>query len=411
VIGGGDARPTPFVELPDALPRPARDDLAASLTRQLDRSGITVGIGPGAGQEAWRLDLGEHWRTLSDVVRELGAVLRRELDLPHFVIEAIPHQVTIHGPGGSWSTAVSPGVARGTRRVELLYTIVLGDSVEAGTVRLFDTVRRDGVDCAGNTYAEIVRADNSLLCFPSDRHHEIMQPSDQRALVCSISGWLAGDPVPTRAPAVGRETLHELQVRYLPRVTDRGFEVRPIPEGVYRLLSGLLALRVPRARPEDADRGYHEGADPEIVPIEDVADKVLARLRPLHEEWCGVPLVPSNAYGLRRYRPGSALAMHVDRLSTHVVSSVLQIAQDVDVAWPIQLDVDGRREQIVLSPGQMLLYEGARTPHGRVTPLEGREFVNMFLHYRPADWEWSAESLAELALADGVVDQVGRRRG
>jgi hypothetical protein len=406
----GKARPTPFVELPDALSRAARDDLAASLAHQLDRSGVAIGIGSTPGAQAYRLDLGEHWGTLRDVVLDLGAVLRRELDLPHFVIEAIPHQVTIRGPGSSCSTTVSLDTARGTRRVELLYTIVLGDCVDGGTVRLFDTVRRGDVDGAVDTYTEVTRVDNSLLCFPSDRHHEITMPDDPRALVCSIGGWLVGDPVSTSAPAVGRETLHELQVRYLPRVTGRGFEVRPIPEGVHRLLSGLLALRGPHARPEGADRRYHDGTDPEIVPVADVADEVLARLRPLHEAWCGAPLVPTYAYGLRRYRAGSRLSMHVDPPFTHVVSSVLQIAQDVDEPWPIQLDVDGRREEIVLEPGQMLLYEGATTPHGRVTPLEGREFVNLFLHYRPTDWAWSAESLAALALADGAIDRVGRPR-
>jgi prolyl 4-hydroxylase len=216
--------------------------------------------------------------------------------------------------------------------------------------------------------------------------------------------------VPAGLPKLAISTLEALQVRYLPRITDLGFEVRPIPEGLHRLLSGLLALRSGRAVPEDADRNYHLGDDPEIVPIDDVADEILRYLQPLHEAWCGVPLLPSAAYGLRRYRSGNRMGMHVDRLDTHIVSSVLQIAQDVDEPWPIQLERDGRREDVLLSAGQMLLYEGAATPHGRVTPLVGRDFVNLFVHYRPVAWSWSLEVLSRQALADGVIDRLGRVR-
>ena len=42
-------------------------------------------------------------------------------------------------------------------------------------------------------------------------------------------------------------------------------------------------------------------------------------------------------YGIRRYRNGSWLSLHVDRVDTHVVSAILQIDQEVDEDWPLYL--------------------------------------------------------------------------
>lgn len=36
-----------------------------------------------------------------------------------------------------------------------------------------------------------------------------------------------------------------------------------------------------------------------------------------------------------------------------------------------------------LLPGEMLLYESARVPHGRMEPLDGNYFDNLFVHFRP----------------------------
>ena len=181
-----------------------------------------------------------------------------------------------------------------------------------------------------------------------------------------------------------------------------------MPGWLHQLLTGLLELRGEQRLPEQADRDYHGGDDPDIVPIEDLADDILRRLKPLHEEWCDTELAPSAAYGMRCYRNGSRLEMHIDRSATHVVSSILQISQDVDEPWPLDLEFDGRKHAVLLSPGQMLLYEGASTLHGRPRPMAGRSFINLFVHYRPVDWKWSLPLLARRGIEDGLIDDSGR---
>ena len=57
------------------------------------------------------------------------------------------------------------------------------------------------------------------------------------------------------------------------------------------------------------------------------------------QEWAGVPLQMTSAYGIRVYQNGSTLAMHVDRASTHGISAIIHIARDYGAeggAWPIQ---------------------------------------------------------------------------
>jgi hypothetical protein len=59
----------------------------------------------------------------------------------------------------------------------------------------------------------------------------------------------------------------------------------------------------------------------------------------------------------------------------------------VDEPWPhVVEDREGQCHDVYLEPGQMLLYEGAKLPHGRPHPLRGRYYASLFLHYRPTDW-------------------------
>ena len=47
----------------------------------------------------------------------------------------------------------------------------------------------------------------------------------------------------------------------------------------------------------------------------------------LHEDWAGVPLEPTAAFGFRVYRRGNVLKKHVDRVESHIISSIVHIGQ------------------------------------------------------------------------------------
>lgn len=55
--------------------------------------------------------------------------------------------------------------------------------------------------------------------------------------------------------------------------------------------------------------------------------RLFAELSPLMEEWSGQKLKPTSCYGVRHYFRGSVLANHVDRVDTHVISGIINVAQ------------------------------------------------------------------------------------
>jgi hypothetical protein len=107
------------------------------------------------------------------------------------------------------------------------------------------------------------------------------------------------------------------------------------------------------------------------------------------EEWVGKELESTSTYGIRRYTRGNVLQAHVDVVSTHAVSAILNVDQDVDTDWALQiLSHDGKRHDVIMDAGEMVLYESARNIHGRVVPLNGSYFDNVFVHFRPTKgWE------------------------
>lgn len=116
-----------------------------------------------------------------------------------------------------------------------------------------------------------------------------------------------------------------------------------------------------------------------------------ARLKLLVEKWVGLELELTDIYGLRQYENGARLLTHVDRTQTHAVSLIINIAQkDVRVPWAVEIyDHANRLHEVTMDEGDIVYYESAKCLHGRMKPLEGAFYVNMFAHYRPiGDPDW-----------------------
>ncbi len=109
------------------------------------------------------------------------------------------------------------------------------------------------------------------------------------------------------------------------------------------------------------------------------------------EQWSGVELELTDIYGMRRYEDGARLLTHVDREATHAASLIINVAQSaIRKPWKVEIyDFADRLHEVEMSEGDIVYYESARCLHGRMQPLEGAFYVNLFAHYRPVgDPQW-----------------------
>lgn len=184
--------------------------------------------------------------------------------------------------------------------------------------------------------------------------------------------------------------------------TEAGWGLTRAPEHITRRLQQRLhrTLRPKSQRSvEPSGRGTRTehyinviGGEDDSRPImvQDHAENaaVLEEMRPLFERWGGVDLEGSVAYGIRAYRNGSNLLMHVDKPTTHVVSGIYHVDRSEDAEpWPIVIeDFRGNTNQVYLSPGDILFYESSKCFHGRPQMFIGGYYASLFMHYRPADF-------------------------
>jgi hypothetical protein len=199
--------------------------------------------------------------------------------------------------------------------------------------------------------------------------------------------------------------LQLTQSRLVPRFTERGFDIIPTPPEVHQKLRDAVMAGVEdwdNLRSEgNIDVIFHpNGMEPKFVRLGGLSKEVIDELRPYHEEWGGMELIPTSAYGVRLYQNGSSLVMHHDKVRTHVISSIVHIAHeydDEDETWPIQIeDHDGNLHSVDLEPGQMLFYESAKMLHGRMKTFKGKYYGSIFLHYQPKDesiWSWEVNDI------------------
>ena len=201
------------------------------------------------------------------------------------------------------------------------------------------------------------------------------------------------------------------QTPLLPKFTDVGYKKGTMPVEMYNKVLSWY-------RDNDNKRvAEHFNVEPAIndsevkcsmVFLDDDMKKYIGDvMKPYMEEWCNVTLEMTRLYGIREYFHGNILRNHVDRITTHVISVILQIDKELAGApdWELQvIGFDGQRKNVTLAPGEMLFYESATLIHGRPYPYQGKMFANAFLHYRPEDnWPWSISDDGHYLLKDGKM--------
>ncbi|KAH8065258.1 hypothetical protein JL720_12862 [Aureococcus anophagefferens] len=193
------------------------------------------------------------------------------------------------------------------------------------------------------------------------------------------------------------------QTRSVPNFTKNGFDVVDIDPALHERLKTRLHAGLERARKEGEVQGIYGANGPTFVNHGE--RDLLKELLPTMEAW--VPtvqggLTPVTAYGMRAYHRGASLAFHADRVDTHIVSGILHVDHAYDdeaKPWPIEIEGhDGLRHSVALKPGQMLLYESAKCPHGRSSRAKTLD---------PALLE-AAEAAAEAASDDPPPEETPR---
>ena len=178
--------------------------------------------------------------------------------------------------------------------------------------------------------------------------------------------------------------------------TELGFKKGRLPEDVWGSMQAYLYNNhdhFTNEEYEDVSINFYEVAPGFLGMPWGLKGYWQSRGREMVERWIGgkVPLENTDIYGIRSYHDGARLLTHVDRQSTHAVSMIVNLAQyGMRSPWMVEIyDHANRLHEVEMQPGDVVYYESAKALHGRMTPLEGDAYINLFTHYRPVgDPEW-----------------------
>jgi prolyl 4-hydroxylase len=133
--------------------------------------------------------------------------------------------------------------------------------------------------------------------------------------------------------------------------TDTGFKKIKAPEAVMKILRDYWERNKDDKKAEVWSTGntyVNSWASPTyMVSVEDqnlrgktggarLKNQIWDAARSTIEEWTGMELKPTSMYGIRVYTEGAVLNPHVDRLPL-VSSAIVNVAQDVDEPWPLEI--------------------------------------------------------------------------
>lgn len=204
---------------------------------------------------------------------------------------------------------------------------------------------------------------------------------------------------------------HLKQTVVLPRLTAIGVFPTLLPGALKAALLEEFRLRRAAAAHTNVEADpalvafASEAARPEMTWLTGSQAEAATRtwLAAALAQWCGALHLDHEAtYGVRTYKRGSKLQPHVDRFATHVVSAIVHLRSEaLQTPWPLEvLPHDAAYAHAVTFDADMdcLFYESATVPHGRLQPLDGEEYSNLFFHFSPPAWKGTAvEKMAAAA--------------
>jgi len=235
-----------------------------------------------------------------------------------------------------------------------------------------------------NQTAHLEDSDGAYNAYLSIVHSALMSPN------FTEFGWGL-----TKAPKSLVDALHENLMNGLQNADD-------LPLEDAELFDSFDSEDEEEYDSEDFDEDKRQKKDdenpldlPYMIPNEELNERAVKELLPIHEAWSGVKLKGNNAYGLRVYRNHSNLQMHIDESTTHIISSILHVGHDPDgEPWPLVIeDFQGNTHEVYLETGDMVLYESSKCFHGRPKRYNGKWYSSLFTHYYPVDWDADQRSL------------------
>ena len=179
----------------------------------------------------------------------------------------------------------------------------------------------------------------------------------------------------------------------IPTLTKEGFKKLPIPPLLYGKIYAFYTNGKLKAVPEfnpKVDNHLSEFIGSKEVEFptkmiqltDEMKTMIFDGLQNTLEEWVGRKIERTHCYGIRTYNRGSVLKKHTDGFETRIISAIINVDQQVNEPWALQIDDHhGIEHEVYLEPGEMVLYESAILRHGRVKPFNGDYFSNLFVHY------------------------------
>lgn len=182
-----------------------------------------------------------------------------------------------------------------------------------------------------------------------------------------------------------------LPYKQLPCFTTEGFKKTRLPDDLFTTITEFYQKNRAHTVAEENDAiGTYIQTTTDHHPAklielsEELRQAIFSVICPLLEDWVNIKLKPSAVYGIREYQRGATLKMHVDRIDTHQVSMIINVAQQVEKDWALQIaDHKAKIHHVIMSPGDVVFYESARLQHGRPEPLDGEYYANIFAHTAP----------------------------